>query len=482
MSANANNPGTASHGLFIKGEWTQSGETRAVINKYTGAEIARVAQATLVDVDSAVAAADGAFRSVAFPPYRRFDVLSRASQLVSERRVELVDTMVQETGFTVREAEADWARTVQTLLTSAEEDKRIAGEMVPLDGTPSGEGRLAFTLRAPVGPVCAITPFNSPLNTVAHKVGPALAAGNSVVLKPATYTPLSAIALCRILDEAGTPAGYLNLVHGGGGEVGDALLRDERFRFYAFTGSAAVGQHIQETIGLRRSQLELGNISATIVHEDANLDRVVERVAGAAFRKAGQVCTSVQRLLAHRRVLDELAERLAARAREMATGDPTSRTTDMGRMIHEREAMRAQQWVEQSLSDGAVALTPVQREGALMRPVILRNVRPEMQVMAAEIFAPVVSLLPFDTLDEAIEMVNATPYGLTAGIFTYDFRAALHAARRLEVGVVQINETSSSRVDAMPYGGAKESGFGKEGPRYAIREMTEERLVIFNLE
>jgi acyl-CoA reductase-like NAD-dependent aldehyde dehydrogenase len=470
------------HKLFIGGKWLEGTQRLPVRDKFTGEELATVALGTPGDVDRAATAAVAAFRDTPFPPYHRYEVLSKASRLVSERREAIVGTMVRETGFPVQDAEADWKRAVQTLLLSAEEAKRITGDMVPLDGAPGGENRLGFTLRMPLGPVCAITPFNSPLNTVAHKLGPALAAGNSVVLKPATYTPLSAIALCQILEEAGVPPGYLNLVIGSGGEVGEALLTDGRFRFYTFTGSTEVGKRIQRTIGLRRSQLELGNISATIIAEDADLDRATAKIPKAAFRKAGQVCTSVQRVLTPRKLVERLAERLGARAQEMPVGDPTAAGIEIGPMIHEQEAARAESWVHEAVRQGATALGEIHREGPLLWPVVLKDVRSEMDVVSKEIFAPVISLIPFDSLDEAIRVVNSTPFGLTAGIFTGSVRVAMQAARGIEAGVVQINETSSSRVDLMPYGGVKDSGFGREGPYYAIREMTEERLVIFNLD
>jgi succinate-semialdehyde dehydrogenase/glutarate-semialdehyde dehydrogenase len=333
----------------------------------------------------------------------------------------------------------------------------------------------------PVGVVCAITPFNSPLNTVAHKVGPALAAGNSVVLKPATQTPLTAAILCEVLMEAGVPPGFLNLVQGEGPEVGEWLLQEQQVAFYTFTGSTRVGAIIQRAIGLRRSQLELGSISATIVCEDADLSRAVPRCVNASFRKAGQVCTSVQRLYVQRSILDGFVASLVDATTKARVGDPMDPATLVGPMISEREAERAASWVSEAVEQGARLMCGGKREGALFFPTILVDVTASMRVMCNEVFAPVISILPYDSLDAVFAEINSTPYGLAAGIFTTNVNTAMQAARQLQVGTIHVNETSSSRVDVMPYGGVKESGFGREGPKYAIQEMTEERLVTWSL-
>jgi succinate-semialdehyde dehydrogenase/glutarate-semialdehyde dehydrogenase len=396
---------------------------------------------------------------------------------VADRRAELLATIVAESGFTISDAGGEVDRCIQTLLLSGEEAKRVHGEMVPIDGASGQSHRLAFTLRVPRGVVAAITPFNSPLNTVAHKVAPALAAGNTVVLKPASVTPLSAGILCDILLGAGLPKGHLNLVHGGGAGVGRWLTEEPDIAFYTFTGSTEVGRRIQEAIGLRRSSLELGSISSTIVCEDADLEWALPRCVNASFRKAGQVCTSVQRLYVQRTVAERFTGMLLDRTRAAKVGDPYDPATLVGPMIDEREAARAEEWVRAAVAGGAELATGGGRSGALLDPVILRRVRPDMRVMCEEIFAPVISIVEFDSFEETLDQVNATPYGLAAGVFTRDIDRALRASRRLHVGSVHINETSSSRVDLMPYGGVKDSGFGREGPKYAIEEMTEERLV-----
>jgi succinate-semialdehyde dehydrogenase / glutarate-semialdehyde dehydrogenase len=467
--------------MLIDGEWVDGASTFAVTDKFSGEPLARVGSASSEHVSRAAAAAAAAFERQRSTSQQRYQILHRAADLLESRRELFTATIVAETGFTITDAQGEVTRAVQTLLACAEEAKRIAGEMVPIDAAPGQENRLAFTLRLPVGVVCAITPFNSPLNTVAHKVAPALAAGNAVVLKPATQTPLTAELLCRLLIEAGTPTGFLHLVQGDGASVGQWLLEDPRFAFYTFTGSTAVGRTIQRTIGLRRSQLELGSISATIVCEDADVARAVPRCVGASFRKAGQVCTSVQRLYVQRARLDELVSGLIAATRKAKVGDPRDPATLVGPMIDLRQAERAESWVREAVAQGARIACGGRREGALFFPTVLIDVTARMRVMCEEIFAPVISIVPYDSLGAAIDEINATPYGLAAGIFTSNINTAMRAARDLRVGTVHVNETSSSRVDVMPYGGVKDSGFGREGPRYAINEMTDERLVTWSL-
>lgn len=468
-------------GILIGGEWVKGAERFSVRNKFSGAVIAEVDLADREDTRNAVQTAKAAFARESLSPYRRYEILMAARNILEGRRDEVVEAMVGETGFTHKDCVNDFTRCLQTLAISAEEAKRITGEMVPIQGAPGqADDRLAFTIRMPVGIVCAITPFNSPLNTVAHKVAPAIAAGNAVVLKPSLYTPLCATILCEVLMEAGVPPGLLNLVNGDGGTVGKWLLEDQDIDYYTFTGSTRVGRIIQQAAGLRRTQLELGNISATIVCADARLEPAAERCVNAAFRKAGQVCTSVQRLLVHKDVIESFASMLSERASKLVVGDPTDPATFVGPMIDEKEAVRAEGWVRDAIAGGAKSMLDVRREGPLLWPVVLRNVKSEMKVVCEEIFAPVISLVPFDTDEEAYDMANATPFGLAGGIFTSDVSRALTAIRRLRMGTVHVNDTSSSRVDLMPYGGVKASGFGHEGPRYAIRDMTEERLITLN--
>jgi len=332
-------------------------------------------------------------------------------------------------------------------------------------------------MRAPRGVVCVITPFNSPLNVLAHKVGPALAGGNSVVIKPSEFTPLTAVELCKALIDAGLPSTLLALVHGDGGVVGPQLLADQRIAFYAFTGSTRVGREIQRAAGLRRTQLELGSIASTIVCHDADIDLAIPKILNAGFRKAGQVCTSVQRLYVDRRIAGQFVPKLVAAAQTMKAGDPADAATVIGPMISLHHAQRAKAWVDEAVANGARILIGGQRQGSVLTPTILTSVTKDMKVVCEEIFAPVMSVIEFDGIDDAVAQANASPFGLSAGLFTVNLHTAFAAAKALRFGGVHVNEASSARVDAMPFGGVKDSGFGWEGPAYAIREMTEERLM-----
>jgi succinate-semialdehyde dehydrogenase/glutarate-semialdehyde dehydrogenase len=352
--------------------------------------------------------------------------------------------------------------------------------MVPFGASPGHESRIGFTMRFPLGVICAITPFNSPLNTVLHKVGPAFAAGNSVVLKPSALTPLTSALLCDLFSEAGVPPGFINLVQGQGRTVGNHLLNDQRIAFYAFTGSTEVGKLIQRAAGLRRTQMELGSIASTVVLADADLDRAIPKIANAAFRKAGQVCTSVQILLVERPAVDEVRERLLGEVAKMPAGNPRSPGARIGPMISETEARRAESWIEEASSQGAKLVCGGERQRSVLQPAIIEQVSPDMKVVNKEVFAPLVSIIAFDELEQAISAANDTPYGLSAGVFTRNIDRALVAAQSLRFGSIHLNEASSARADVMPFGGVKDSGFGHEGPSYAVREMTEERLITLN--
>jgi succinate-semialdehyde dehydrogenase/glutarate-semialdehyde dehydrogenase len=463
--------------LFIDGQWTYGDATSPIIDKFDQKELGTVHEAAPDQVTHALERLRKAIAAASFPHYDRYLVLSRASALLAQRAAEFVEAVIDDTGFTVADATREVTRATQTLLLCGEEAKRIHGEVVPLHGAPGAGDRLAFTVRHPLGVVCAITPFNSPLNTVAHKVGPALAAGNAVILKPAKLTPLSAVKLVELLLECGLPEGLIALVHGNGPSVGETLLTSPVPSFYAFTGSTGVGAHIRRTIGLRKAQLELGSLSSTIICNDAPLERAVEACINAAFRKAGQVCTSIQRLYVQSGVTAEFADELTKRLNRRSVGDPRRDDTFVGPLISAAEADRVEKWVNSAIEHGARAVTGAEREGQVISPTVLTDVDAGTDVMAKEVFGPVVNIVPFDDLAEAISAANDTPYGLAAGLFTSDLNTALTAAGQLRMGSVHINETSSSRVDLMPYGGVKDSGTGLEGPRYAIEEMTEQRLI-----
>lgn len=467
--------------LFIGGEWCEGVGTFDVFDKFTGAKIGDACSASQAQVDEAAASAAESFRVKRLEPWERYTILSKVGELLEKRRTELAEVIIAESGFPISDADNEVTRAAQVFQTSAEEGKRLTGEGVPIESSPGNAHRMAFTIRAPRGVVCGITAFNSPLNMVAHKVAPALASGNTVVVKPPQQTPFSPAILFEILQEAGLPAAHAQLVQGPGAEVGGYLADNPQIAFYSFTGSTAVGKQMRSRIGLRPSALELGSIAASIVCEDADLERAAPRIANAGFRRAGQACTSTQRLFVHEDVLEKFTELLIAATAKLPVGDPHDRNTIVGPMIHENEALRAEAWVRESVEKGARILYGGRREGALFYPTILTDVTTEMPVMCREIFGPVLSIIPFRQFDAVIDEVNATPFGLAAGVFTRDVMRAMQAARRLHVGLVHINEPSASRVDSIPFAGVKESGLGREGPRYAMQEMTEERLITISL-
>ena len=467
--------------LLINGQWVDGVGTFDVTDKFSGEVIGQADRASREQVDAAVAAAHASFLAHRLDPYDRYTILRRVCDLIENRREELARTITSEAGFPIADAQNEVTRAIQTFLISAEEAKRIAGEVVPIESAPGNAHRLAFTIRVPRGVVCGITSFNAPLNFVAHKAAPALAAGNTVVLKAPQATPFSAVLLSELLLEAGLPAAHVNVVQGPGSEIGRWLVQNHQIRFYTFTGSTSVGRQLHREVGLRPIALELGSIAATLVCEDGDLDRAAPRIANSAFRRAGQACTSTQRLFVDRRVLEPFLTKFAAATNSLPVGDPRNPNTAIGPMISSAEAERAEQWINEAVAQGARLVAGGQRRGALLMPTILVDVRPEMRVLCEEIFAPVVSVIPFDTLDTAIAEINSTEFGLATGIFTRDINTALNAARRIHVGVVHINESSSSRVDLIPFSGVKDSGLGREGPKYAIQEMTEERLITISL-
>jgi succinate-semialdehyde dehydrogenase/glutarate-semialdehyde dehydrogenase len=468
--------------LLICGQWQSGTEPAlAVHDKFTGEVIGAVECAGRAQVDAAVAAGHRSLCQSPLDPQQRYTLLQKTAALVERHADELARLITAEGGLPIADATAEVGRAVQTIVVSSEEGKRLVGEMVPIDSAPGQSHRLAFTVRVPRGVVCGITAFNSPLNMVCHKVAPALGSGNAVVLKPSEVAPLTATRFFELLLDAGFPPGHLSLVHGPGAAVGPWLAGNRDINFYTFTGSTAVGGWLREQVGLRPILLELGSISPTIVCEDADLDRAAARCAASAFRRAGQVCTSTQRLFVQRSVEPAFREKLVAAAAALQVGDPHDPRTDVGPMISEREALRAESWVRDAVAAGATLVHGGRRDGALMYPTILADVHPRMRVVCEEIFAPVLAIIPYTALDEAIAEVNATPFGLAAGIFSRDVTRVMTAARRLHVGLVHINDASSSRVDLMPFAGVKQSGLGREGPKYAMQEMTEERLVTFNL-
>ncbi len=455
------------------------GESMAVLDKYTGEAIAEVPVASREAADRAIQAAREAFPTWSrTPAHKRSKILTEAARLIELRAEEVATTISREAGKAWRYSVGEVSRSVETFRFSSEEAKRIHGETVPMDASPTGEGRIGFWLRCPLGVVAAITPFNFPLNLVAHKVGPALAVGNTVVLKPASTTPLTAIRLAEILAEAGLPPGVLHVLVGSGDTVGEWLTTDPRIAKISFTGSPPVGEAILRKAGLKKVTMELGNNSGTIVEPDADLSAAVPRCVTSAFANSGQVCISLQRLYVHRAISKEFTERFVAETRKLKVGNPLDRDCDVGPMIDIKEAERAEAWVKEAVGEGAKVLIGGRREGRMMYPTVLTDVRAEMKVMCREAFAPLVSIYEYGKFEDAVAMVEDSPYGLQAGIYTNDIRKALHAVDRINAGGVMINDTSIFRVDHMPYGGNKLSGLGREGVRFACEEMTSIKMVM----
>jgi len=454
-----------------------------VTDKFTGLEIGRLPAAGAEDVDAAVRRAHSAFPSWSnTPAHRRAAILLKAAALIDERRDRFAETIAREAGKAWKHSVNEVARSVETFTFAGEEAKRIHGETVPMDASIFGENRVGFYLRAPLGVVSAITPFNFPLNLVAHKVAPALAAGNTVVLKPAEETPLTAVAMADCLREAGLPDGVLELVYGDGPVTGEALVRHRLPAKVSFTGSPPVGAHILQHAGLKRITLELGNNSGTIVEPDANLDAAVPRCVMSAFANAGQVCISLQRLYVHEAIATAFMDRFLAETRALKVGNPLDRDCDVGPMISDEAVERAEQWITEAVAEGATLLVGGRREGRLVWPAVLTDTRPEMKVMCREAFAPLVSVVFYKDFEDALRMLGDSPYGLQAGIYTQDLRKAFRAVAALDVGGILVNDTSIFRVDQMPYGGNRMSGVGREGVRFAVEEMTNVKFVCFNLD
>jgi len=468
--------------MLLAGEWTSGPSEIPVYNPFDNSVVDTVPRAAAGDVERALEfAARGAPCMRRLSGYDRYLRLRRAADLLEARAEDFARTITLEEGKILAESRFEVSRAVATLTESAEEAKRLSGEVVPLDGAPGAGNRFGFTIRVPCGVVVAISPFNFPLNLVAHKVGPALAAGNSVILKPATDTPLSALKLCEILLEAGIPAEGLQCLTGSGGEIGGLLCADPRVRKITFTGSRDVGEHICKTAGLKKVTMELGSNSPIIVLPDADLDKAAAAIASTGFANAGQVCISAQRILPMKPIYGELLEAVRPRVEAIATGNPLDASTKMGPMIRESDAARVEEWIREAAGSGARVVTGGSRRGALHEPTVVADVDPRLRISCDELFGPAVAFTPVSSADEAIALANDSPYGLSAGIFTSSLDAAMRFAREVESGNLHINWGPQWRADLMPYGGLKESGFGKEGPRYAVQEMSELKMVVMHL-
>jgi acyl-CoA reductase-like NAD-dependent aldehyde dehydrogenase len=467
--------------MYVGGEWVDKDDKIEVINSYNNSVIDTVPSADLEDLETAIAsAARGAKVMAEIPAYDRYLMLRKTAEIMEARHEDFGRTITLEEGKIIAEGRMEASRAIQTMTLSAEEAKRLYGETIPLDGAPGWGGQLGFTLRVPCGVVAAISPFNFPLNLVCHKVGPALAAGNAVIIKPASDTPLSALKLTEALLEAGVPAEAVQCVTGSGGKIGDALVADERVRKVTFTGSRDIGERICKTAGLKKVTMELGSNSPLIVMPDADMDKVVKGTIASGFANAGQVCISAQRIITSREVYADFLDALIEGVKEISTGDPLEEAVKMGPMVRAQDAVRVNEWIAEAVREGARTVVGGEYEGAIHQATVVADVKPEMRISCDELFGPAVAVTPFTDIDEAIEMANDSNYGLSAGIFTQNIDWAMKFARRVHSGNLMINAGPQYRADLMPYGGLKESGMGKEGPRYAVQEMTELKMVVYH--
>ena len=468
---------------LIAGKWKEGKNLLEVTNKYIGEVIGSVPLTDKETFEEAIKSAQDGFSLISnMPAYERSKILEKTSEKIEEQKEEITRIIAMEAGKAWKHAKAEVERAVQTFKFASEEAKSIHGETIPMDAAVGGEKKIGFYLRFPVGIVGAISPFNFPLNLVAHKVAPAIASGCSVVLKPASMTPLTSLKLGEIMMEAGLPDGALNVIIGSGSTVGNWLVTDPRVSMITFTGSPPVGRDIKEKSGLKKVTLELGSNSACIIDESADLSLAVPRCVVGSFAYAGQVCISVQRIFIHQKIFDEFTQRFLKGTEKLKLGDPLDSGTDVGPMITEDDAKRTESWVNEAVSGGAKILIGGKREKNFYSPTVLTNVKSEMKVMALEIFAPVVCFVSFDHFTDAVRMTDDSIYGLQAGVYTSDIERAFEAVKGIKVGGVIVNDVPTYRADQMPYGGVKESGIGREGLKFAIEEMTDIKMVVFNLQ
>jgi acyl-CoA reductase-like NAD-dependent aldehyde dehydrogenase len=466
--------------LFVGGEWIETGDWVEVRSPYSGEVVGRVAKAGADETRRALDAAEEALRNP-LPAHRRAEILVKVVAGIARRHDEIARQISDEAGKPLKAARVEASRAMSTYTFAAVEARKLAGEVVPMDAAQAGEGKLAFTLRRPIGIVGAISPFNFPLNLVAHKLAPALAAGCPVVLKPAGQTPLSALTLAELEEEAGLPPGWLSVLVGPSSEIGDVLVEDDRVKAITFTGSGPVGWGIKERAAKKKVNLELGNATPVIVTADADIDAAAAAMAANAFSFAGQSCISVQRIYVERDAYDRFVDAFLPRVQALKVGDPADEETDVGPVIDADAKERILDWVAEARDGGAEVLTGGEEQDGLIGPTVIAHASPELKVSCEEVFGPVVTVNAVDSLDEAIELANSTRFGLQAGIFTSRLDSAMQAAQELDFGGVIVNEAPTFRSDQMPYGGVKDSGNTREGPHYAVREFTEDRLVVIDL-
>jgi len=479
IATSTSDAGTTRIPMLISGEWRAATETYEVRDPYRNTVVTHAPRSTLQDLDDALDAAVRAkAKAAAMPAYERAALLRRAGTLLVDRADRIEEIMARETGKAIKDAKAEIVRSQDTLSLSAEEAVRIEGEHIPLDASAMGAGKICFMLRFPVGVVAGITPFNAPVNLACHKIAPSIAAGNALVLKAPPQSPGVIHALAQIFVDAGTRAGVLNVLYGD--VVGPALVSDPRVDFITFTGSPRAGAQIKAASGLRRVALELGGNGATIVHSDADIAEAAPVCARNSMRLAGQSCISVQTVHVHHSLYESFVERVVAEVKKLKLGDPLDPATDVGTLIDETAAKRVESWIHEAAAGGAKVLTGGRRQAAQIEPTVISGVRPDMKVVCDEVFGPVISILPYDDIDAVFRTISDGRFGLQTGIFTASTELAIRAVRNLRTGGVIINGSSTWRTDQLAYGGVRDSGIGREGPRYAIRGMTEERMVLFN--
>ena len=467
--------------MHVGGEWVDKPQKIEVLNPFDGTVVDTIPKGDHNDIAKALETAErGAKVMAKMTGYERYEILHKVSEMMAERVDELARTITLEEGKILAEATIEASRAGEIITLSAEEAKRLYGEVIPLEGAPGVQGKFGFTVRVPCGIVVGISPFNFPLHLVCHKIGPAIAAGNAIVLKPATDTPLSALKLVELFLEAGTPPEAVQCVTGSGGEIGDALCSDRRVRKITFTGSRDVGEHICHVAGLKRVTMELGSNSPLIIMPDADPEKAAQAAAASGYSNAGQVCISTQRVIAHEKIYGDFLDAFKTTVEGISTGDPMEEPTKMGPMIRENDAVRVSEWVHEAVSDGAELLTGGDRNGQIYAPTLIANVKPEMKISCDEVFGPVVGVARVGNIDDAIALANDTNYGLSAAIFTQNIDWAMKFVREVESGNLMVNWGTQWRADLMPYGGVKESGMGKEGPKYAVQEMTEIKMAVFH--
>ncbi len=468
--------------MLINGEWVDRENKINICNPYNNEVIDTVPAASHSDVKLAIDAAEKGFKiAKKMPVHQRMEILNKVATTVLENQEEFARIIASEGSKTINEARKEAYRCWNTLSLSAEEARRTLGETIPFDSATGSENRVGYYYRFPIGIIACITPFNDPLNLVAHKIGPAIAGGNAVVLKPATVTPLSALKLGEAFTEAGLPAGILNIITGNGSEIGDDLVTDPRIRMVSFTGGTEAGEHIVKIAGLKKIGMELGSNSPVIVMDDCNIEQAVECSVSGAFWAVGQNCIGVQRIYVHEKIYNDFEKRFVEKTNKMKTGPQMNEDTDMGPMITEKEAIRVEEWVKEAVDKGATLLTGGQRRGSIVLPTVLSDVPSGVKMDCEEVFGPVVNLYKVGSVEEAIEKSNSVNFGLHGAIFTKDLNTAFKAIHELEVGSVIVNDSTDYRLDQMPFGGVKNSGIGREGVKFSLMEMTEPKVVCFNL-